>query len=414
VRPKPGAKAVITVLRLTEGSYVPKLTNKLPSYRLHKPSGRAVVTIAGKVVYLGKFGSPESRDEYQRVVGEWLTRVRRNLPPDPRSSPSVAEVMVAYWRHVTTYYVKDGRPTSEVDNIRQALRFVRKPYGARSAAEFGPAALKAVRQAMVDHGLCRAYVNRQVNRVRRMFKWAVESELVPVTVYQALAAVAGLAKGRSEAREKPPVGPVPDADVEAVLRHVNPVVAAMVRLQRLTGMRPQEVTLLRPVDVDRTDPACWSYRPHRHKSQHHERERVIFLGPRAQAVLAPWLDREPDAYCFSPAEAVAARNAKRRAERRSPMTPSQASRRPKPDAKRRPGRRYTKDSYRVAIQRACEAAGVDVWAPNQLRHSQATELRKRFGIEGASVVLGHSELGVTQVYAERDLARAREIMAEAA
>jgi len=265
---------------------------------------------------------------------------------------------------------------------------------------------------MIEQGWCHRYINKQVIRVRRMFVWAVENELLPVAVHQALAAVQGLAKNWSAAREKPPVGPVSDEHVEAVVPLVTPVIAAMIRMQRLTGMRPQEVVLMRPGDVDRSDPGCWVYRPHRHKLEHHDRERVVFFGPRAQEVIKPWLDREPDAYCFRPGDAVAARNARSRTNRKTPPRPSEARRTRKPDPKRAPGRRYTKDSYRVAIQRACRRVGIPPWSPNQLRHAQATELRRRFGIEAAQAVLGHSELGVTQVYAERDLSRARQVMRE--
>jgi len=392
---------------------MPKLTHRLPAYRLHKPSGRAVVTIAGKVLYLGKFGSPESRAEYERVMAEWLTRSRRPAPaPGLGPNLTVSEVMVAYWRHVQGYYVKDGKPTSEVETIRYALRPLRTLYGTTPAADFGPSALKTVRRAMIEQGWCRGYVNKQVIRVRRMFAWAVENEMVPGSVHQALAAVSGLSKNRSAAREKPPIGPVPDEHVAAVLPLVNVVVAAMIRVQRLTGMRPQEVVHLRPTDVDTSDPSCWVYRPHRHKGEHHGRERLVFIGPLAQEVLGPWLDREPGVYCFRPSDAVAARNAKSRANRVTPLRAWEAARTPKPNPKRAPGLRYTKDSYRVAIQRVCRDLGIPPWSPNQLRHSRATDLRRVFGIEAAQAVLGHSEIGVTQVYAERDMARAREVMRE--
>jgi integrase len=94
------------------------------------------------------------------------------------------------------------------------------------------------------------------------------------------------------------------------------------------------------------------------------------------------------------------------------MTPSQAARRPRPDPKRAPGSRYDKDSYRWAIRKACLKAGVPVWHPNQLRHAAATEIRARYGLEAAQAVLGHARADVTQVYAERDLARARAVMNE--
>ena len=55
---------------------------------------------------------------------------------------------------------------------------------------------------------------------------------------------------------------------------------------------------------------------------------------------------------------------------------------------------------------ACRCKG----HPHQLRHNAATRLRKEFGLDVAQVVLGHKRLEVTQVYAERDLDRARDVM----
>ena len=52
------------------------------------------------------------------------------------------------------------------------------------------------------------------------------------------------------------------------------------------------------------------------------------------------------------------------------------------------------------------------WSPNQLRHSRATVIRERFGLEAARTVLGHSSVSTTEVYAERDFATAANIMAE--
>ena len=84
---------------------------------------------------------------------------------------------------------------------------------------------RLAREAQVEvrtlhHGLARKFINKQVGRIKRMFAWAVEEELLPVSVHQALLRVKGLKKGKSQAREKPAVRPVPDAFVEAVLPHV--------------------------------------------------------------------------------------------------------------------------------------------------------------------------------------------------
>src|SRR5262249_48330031 len=167
----------------------------------------------------------------------------------------------------------------------------------------GPLALKAVRQAMVDVGLCRTEVNKRVGRVVRCFRWAVENELVPPSVHHGLKAVAGLRRGRADVRESEPVKPVPDAFVDAIRPHVAPRIWAMVELQRLTGMRPGEVVRMRTADLDTTG-KVWVYTPERHKTQHHGKARRVYLGPRAQAVVKPWLKADLTAYLFSPREAV--------------------------------------------------------------------------------------------------------------
>jgi integrase len=161
-----------------------------------------------------------------------------------------------------------------------------------------------------------------------------------------------------------------------------------------------------------SDPACWVYRPARHKSQHHDRERLIFLGPRAQALLRPFLTLDVSGYLFSPRRSVAQWRAEQRARRNSPLTPSQAARLPKANPRRTHGELYHHGSYRKAIRVACKRAGIPIWHPHMLRHSAAGEIRRRFGLEAAQAVLGHSELGTTQIYAAADLATARRIMLE--
>jgi integrase len=382
----------------------------LPKYRHYKPKDLAVVRIDGRDFYLGKYGSEESKQRYRRLLAERLASPAPAPPAqaaqDRQPGLSVSELIVAYWdRHVATYYIKHGRPTSERDNIRQALRFLRRLYGHTPALDFGPLALKAVRESMIEAGRCRSLINKDVNRVKGLFRWAVEHELVPASVYEALRAVAGLREGRSEAKEARPIGPVAIEVIEATIRHLSPQVAAMVRFQLLTGARPGEVACLRPRDLTSREGEVWEYRPREHKTEHFDRERVVLIGRQAQAVLKPWLQRDPNSYAFCPADVVALRGPGRTA----PVT---ASRTGRPAARPKPGGRYTKDSYRVAIQRACRRAGVPVWTPLQLRHTAATLIRSRYGLEAAQAVLGHAKADVTQIYAERDRARACAVMAE--
>ncbi len=77
-----------------------------------------------------------------------------------------------------------------------------------------------------------------------------------------------------------------------------------------------------------------------------------------------------------------------------------------------PGTSYCTGSHAKAIRYACQRSKLEHWHPNQLRHNAATAIRKQFGIEGASTILGHSGLEVAQVYAEQDHAKADEIDAD--
>jgi integrase len=441
---------------------MPRPRKSVPSYRLHKQSGQAVVTLRDGLgnrrdVLLGRHDTPESRLEYARVLAEWEAAGRRSSPATSQGGPSslsVNELIVAYWQWAEKYYRLDEPRFARSGNLRDVLRVLKELYGHTPAAEFGPLALKVCRNKMVEKGWCRSYTNAQVGKLCRVFKWAAGEQLLPVTVYQALRTVEALRRGRTEARETRPVRPVAADVVEATLQNLAPVLRAMVEFQRLTGCRPDEMCRLRPIDIDMTNPSCWVYRPGsdqgghgEHKTAHHGHDRLILIGPRAQAVLRPHLGTRVDAYCFSPVEAERQRNEGRRGQRQSPLTPSQRSRRPKAGRKRAPQDRYGVTSYRNAVYRAADRAHplppelapravgkkaegrkawwqrltaaekeavrawrrAHRWHPNQLRHSRATELRSH-GLDVVGTILGHSKLETSQVYAEKDLAAAMKLV----
>ena len=411
----------------------------IPRYSRHA-SGQAVVRLNGKDHYLGKYGTAAAKAAYERLIGEWLNGGRQL--PKAGASLSVHEVLVAYVRWAQGYYGPDHRV---LGCIRDALKIVKALYGHEPADQFGPKALKAVRQKMVEAGWCRNYVNEQASRVRRVFRWAVSEEMLPGEVYHRLEAVDGLRRGIHGVRESAPVKPAPVALVEAARPYMPPPVRALVDLQLVTGMRPGEATIMRGCDLNTTG-AVWVYQPARHKTEVHGHSREVLLGPRAQEIVRQWLKTDLQAYLFSPAEAEAVRGAKRRQERKSPMTPSQAKRRSKKNPRRPKGQHYDATSYRNAVWRACDKASPlpshlakqpgegrarwwarlpeeqkeevrawrreHRWHPNQLRHNAATELRRQHGIELARIILGHASAFTTQIYAETDRQQAMEVIAK--
>ena len=200
----------------------------------------------------------------------------------------------------------------------------------------------------------RNVANRHTSRLKLVFKWAAENELVPGTVYHSIAAVSAPRHGRSEARETEPVRPVPDAYIDAVLPFLSRHVKAMVQLQLYTGMRPGEVCQVRTCDVD-SGREIWIYKPARHKTKHLGHTREVRVGPQASAILRPFLKTDLQAPVFSPAEAESERHERQRSERKTPLTPSQVRRaelaqhRPR---KRPPKAFYTATAYRRAVVRA--------------------------------------------------------------
>ena len=347
-----------------------------PKYRKHKATGQAIVTIDGKDFYLGPYDSKASKLEYDRLVGEWLANGRSLKIAD--KVLTITELIAKYWKHAKGYYVKNGKPTDELPGLKIALQLVRANYGDAAIDQFGPLSLVALQNKFVQRGNCRRYVNQNIGRIKRMFKWGVAQEIVSNEVYQRLTTVSGLRKGKTEASESKPVLPVDESTIEKTILNLrNKVVADMIRIQRLTGCRPGELMIIKPCDVDRDSvDGAWLYYPESHKMEHKERHRVVVIGPKAQAILAKYLLRSENQFCFL----------------------------------RRCGERFERWHYAQTIARACKKAGVETWAPNRLRHAAATEIRKLHGLEAAQVVAGHAQANVTQIYAERDLEKAIRIM----
>lgn len=379
------------------------LQRAAPSYRFHRPSGLAVVTIDGRDEYLGRWSSPESLSLYHQALRRWAGAAQ---------GPTIAELCSRYRDHAMAYYRRsDGTLTHEARSVALSLLQLEQLFGAFPAESFAVANLKAVRSAMIQAGLRRKVINQRVGRIKRMFRWAASEEILPPAPALALAILPGLRYGRSTAPESPPVLPAPLPDVQAMLPFVSPIVRAMINLQLVTGMRPGELCTLRIGDIDRAR-SPWKYEPAFHKTAHLGQPREIWFGPRAQEILEPFLGHPLTAHVFSAAESRRWWNIKRRLDRESPMTPSQAARQAKPRPKRAPRSFFDVSAYDRSIARGCRRAGVEPWSANQLRHAAATRIEEECGLEAAAAVLGHRLIETTQVYAAGKRALARRISAE--
>jgi integrase len=411
--------------------------HRVPSYCLHKPSGKAYVRLNGVMVYLDKYNSPKSIERYTQLICEYPTpESRKSFILKPNDGKlTIAELVARYWEWAKT---EARYSTEELGVIRSATRPLLALYAHSIAEQFSPLNLKAVREWIIQTGdqrkgrkpaadptqpnvghlersekhkpVARSYVNRLTTYARRLFKWATANGLLPVSVYQSLECVDGLRYGRcDEVREPQQVMPVPIADVEKTLPHLQPEVQGLVKFQLLTACRPDEATIIRQCDIDRSK-AIWEYQPAQHKCKWRKQQRTILINEQAQAVLTPFIaqcENEQD-YIFNPQRAVARQNEKRRDSGK--FVKRNYTRKANPIG--RATERYADDTYRRAVIRACERAGVQQWTPNRLRHTAATLIDQRFGRLQASLVLGHSSPDTTAIYADRNLPLYREVITQ--
>jgi integrase len=426
---------------------------RIPELTHHKPTGRARVRLNGQDHYCGAWGSTEARRKYDWLIRRWLAAGRQI--PGSADQITIVQLIQAYLAHAKQRYRHaDGSVSPEYERVVRELRPLRKLCGRERAADFGGLELVAYRQSLLagEVGLkrpgrwSRTTINHAIGTVRRLFKYCAGMGLISAEAHARLALIEDLRAGQSAAAEPREVLPVAPEYVGAIEPFVSPTIWAMIRLQQLTGARPGEVCALTVGDIDAAGDV-WVATLRQHKTAHRGRRRTIFIGPQARRIIQPFLSSDLAAPLFSPAAAEAGRRAERHARRRTPMNQGNRPGRRKANPKRSPGARYTTDSYREAIARACDkafppagelarAAGESErawlarltpeqkqrlaswrrahrWHPHQLRHSFATQVRRECDVEMAAVLLGHSSAALTDaVYAQRDLARARTLVAK--
>jgi integrase len=145
--------------------------------------------------------------------------------------------------------------------------------------------------------------------------------------------VKNLLAGRTSAVDYDPIEPVADEDVEQILSHLKPMVQDMVKIQRRIGGRSQDMFNMRFCDIDMSG-EIWEYVPFTHKSKKRGKKRIIYLGPKSQQILQPYLDK-----CTDQTEFVFMTSHKNQC---------------------------SGSFYRDAIRTACRKAGVEYWTPHQL------------------------------------------------
>ncbi len=341
---------------------------RIPSYLFHKPSGQARVRLHGRDHYLGPFGSEESRVRYGQLIAQHasgITPTANTQPVDPftlkSASPeaglTVNELCLCFMRHATAYYSKDGKPSDEVACFKSAIAPLLELFGFLAVEQFSPLALKAVRTAYIAKGWSRGFCNKSTNRIRHVWKWAVENGMANVVTLQALQAVSPLKAGKCAAPDHKRREAVSDDHIEGVRPYLAQHHRDLFDLLRATGARPSELLSLSMADIDATG-ETWIADLTEHKNAHRGLSRKLFFGPKSQLIL-----------------------------RRLPVTG--------------PLFTFERRTFSNAVKRACVAAKIPPFVPYCLRHTKATELRDTMSIESAQATLGHTQPSMTARYSSK-------------
>ena len=253
--------------------------------------------------------------------------------------------------------------------------------------------------------LCRRQVNKAITAICYIFTWGARHRVdgeryVPAEIAAELRLIEPLRAGYAVSDDRPKKRSVSPADVKAALPHMTPMIRDMVQVQLLTGARPQEVRIMRAGDFEKIDASLWHYRPREFKTEHLEDGKIISCGPKAIKILRRRCrGKGPDTFIFKP-ETSDEEFRKKAAKKVTKKTPSRQAR---DDARAANPRRrfnecYRRDTYALAIKRACKRAGVPVFSPYQLRKLRGTEIDREYGAVAAQAVLGHANVSTTLAY----------------
>ena len=367
-----------------------------PVYGFHSTSGQARTTVNGKRISLGRYNSPESIAAFNNIMADWEA-AHAERRPTINTELTLSRLAVLFLKHAEAEYRRDGKPTGETANYRQALQSMNNLFHGVRVIDFGPKKLKQLQQALVNEGLAQQTINGRIRRIKAVIDWGVSEELVSVSVTQSLKTVHGLRVGKTSARAPEPKGPVSEAAVLAIKPFVTKPVWGMIQFMLYTGCRPSECCAMRWSEID-TSKAVWTYCPKHHKTAHKGKKRVIVIGPQGQQILNSLRELSRSDYVFDPQAGLEEFIRKTYGE----------------NAKVRNtiGACYSKHSLNAAVRKACEKAKekklITVsWSPGQLRKTRATNARHQSDLETAQQVLGHSSKQTTERhYAEVDLSRA--------
>ncbi|MFT3789331.1 MAG: tyrosine-type recombinase/integrase [Tepidisphaeraceae bacterium] len=370
-----------------------------PSLRFHKPTGQGFIEAQRVRRYLGPYNDPDTRRKYELACVEYVNN-GRSLTPTPDRFDCLALRVFAIKRAQIRFIDTAGNQTGSVLAMRGALRKFTDLYGPELAADFTAKKLGLLRDKLIGEGKSASHINKVLMYVRHAFDWAVEEGLVDERVAAPLDRVQRVKPNDPRCPKPMPLRRPSADDIKKVLDadDVSPVIKAMLELMAVTGMRVVEVARMTAGQIDRTNQACWYFKPTMHKNAWRGKAAVIPLGAAAQAIITPYLlNRTEDAPLFSPAESVQWFQMRRSLTRK---TPRSCGNRPGTNRvkapKRTVGTTWTTAAFSRAVARIMARLDVTKFTARELRKFFASEMEAKRDPVAAALMLNHASEAITE------------------
>ena len=142
----------------------------LPGYLKHKPSGQAYCLINNRFIYLGKYGSKASRQQYEEVIAEYLNNGRKLPPTRSRTEMTCEDFAIAFLEYTVEYYADDPGTYNHCEN---AMKPFVKHYGKQPVSKFGPMSLKFIRNKWIEAGHSLTTIRKREGQIKNAFLWGL-------------------------------------------------------------------------------------------------------------------------------------------------------------------------------------------------------------------------------------------------
>ena len=398
------------------------------AYHKFTKSGR----VAGRIVYPqqpdgrrpteylpGAYESAEMMAAYNRSMGHWLThhtlppwvaeKKRRRRPPTVRKVLAIGRTVRQVCDQYHDYRAQLGNLSAqELAAHRYAYAPFCALFGDEPARELGVGQLIEWQQhSRETRGNCARTVNSYGFRILRAFEHACNLDQISREQLAALKLLVPLSLYTAEGDpERDPVGPVYRDDIEATIEHLPEAAADLVRVMRGCGARGGELVRMPADELQQVEPDVWAWLPRAHKTSKKrsknamKRPRAIMFGPPEIEIIAkrigPYKIRRERALGSQIMRVVPDELPEHNRVFCKPEYDVQNA--------KHSGRPWNMWSFRSAILRACDKAGVERWSPHQMRHAACSELYNS-GIPIADVMamVGHTSISTTENYISPDL-----------